>query len=530
MLVAVFAVVGLGAPVATADTDDCPQFGGTSLRNNVSGAKGLPVQWNVGKFDAKTGRWLGGGTKNVLWVARLGSESYATPVVAEGKVFCGTNNGAGYLSRYPADVDLGCLLAFRQSDGRFLWQHSCEKIKAGRTVDWPQVGICSSPLVEGARLWLVTNRGEVVCLSTDGVQPAGKDGQGESKVIWTFDMMRKLGVVQHNMANCSVTAIGNLLLVCTSNGVDDSHERVPAPEAPSFMALDKRTGALLWADNSPGKNILHGQWSSPAAAVLGGVPQAIFAGGDGWVYSFLAESSPNGKPKLLWKFDCNPKESVWSDTGEGGRNTIVATPVIYDGRVYIATGEDPEAGESQGDLWCIDPTRRGDTSAHLVVDKQGKPVPPQRVRAVDPEAGQKVLPNPNSAAVWHYRGHDANGDGKLDFQETMHRSLGMVAIQDSMLLIGDFSGLVHCLDAKTGRTHWTHDLLSAIWGTPLIADGKVYLGDQDGDVVVLEFGPKLKVLAKNGMEGAIYSSPVVARGVLYFTTNTHLFAIGPEGR
>lgn len=516
--------------MVAAGTDDCPQFGCTSQRNNVSQATGLPVQWNVGKFDNKTGRWLGGGTKNVLWVARLGSESYATPVVAGGKVFCGTNNGAGYLSRYPAEVDLGCLLAFRQSDGKFLWQHSCEKIKAGRTVDWPQVGICSSPLVEGDRLWLVTNRAEVVCLSADGIQPAGKDGQGESKVIWSFDMMRKLGVVQHNMANCSVTTAGNLLLVCTSNGVDDSHEQVPAPEAPSFIALDKRTGTLVWADNSPGKNILHGQWASPATAVLGGVPQAIFAGGDGWVYSFLAEPTPDGKPKLLWKFDCNPKESVWGETGEGGRNTIVATPVIYDGRVYIATGEDPEAGESAGDLWCIDPTRRGDTSSHIVVDKQGNPVPPQRVRAVDPEAGHKVRPNPHSAAVWHYRGHDANGDGKLDFQETMHRSLGMVAIRDNLLVIGDFSGLVHCLDARTGRTHWTHDILSAIWGTPLIADGKVYLGDQDGDVVVLEFGPKLKVLAKNGMEGAIYSSPVVAGGTLYFTTNTHLFAIGPEKR
>jgi len=332
------------------------------------------------------------------------------------------------------------------------------------------------------------------------------------------------------MANCSVTTAGNLLLVCTSNGVDDSHEQVPAPEAPSFIALDKRTGTLVWADNSPGKNILHGQWASPATAVLGGVPQAIFAGGDGWVYSFLAEPTPDGKPKLLWKFDCNPKESVWGETGEGGRNTIVATPVIYDGRVYIATGEDPEAGESPGDLWCIDPTRSGDTSSHIVVDKQGNPVPPQRVRAVDPEAGHKVRPNPHSAAVWHYRGHDANGDGKLDFQETMHRSLGMVAIRDNLLVIGDFSGLVHCLDARTGRTHWTHDILSAIWGTPLIADGKVYLGDQDGDVVVLEFGPKLKVLAKNGMEGAIYSSPVVAGGTLYFTTNTHLFAIGPEKR
>lgn len=518
-----YALAGLAPRNAAAGSaEDWPQFGRTAHRNNVADAKNLPVQWTVGKFDPNTNRWVGGGSPNVLWVAKLGTESYGSPVVAGGKVFCATNNGAGYLARYPAKVDLGCLLAFRQSDGQFLWQHSCEKLKSPPEVDYPRVGMCSCPLVEGNRLWVVTNRAEVVCLDTEGA------ANNESKVVWSFDMMARLGVVQHNMANCSVTAAGDLLLVCTSNGVDSVHESIPAPDAPSFIALDKQSGQLVWADNSPGKNILHGQWSSPAFGVLGGVPQAIFAGGDGWLYSFLAEPTPDGKPKLLWKFDCNPKESVWDEGGQGGRNSIVATPVIYQGRVYIATGEDPESGESQADLWCIDPTRRGDVSAELVVDRDGKPVPPQRTRAVDPDAGHQVRRNPNSAAIWHYRGFDANRDGKLEFNETMHRSLGMVAIQDDLLVIGDYGGLVHCLDAKSGRVHWTHDLLAAVWGSPLIADGKVYLGTQDGDVVVFEHAPKFKLLATNGMEGAVYGSPVVAGGVLYISTATHLFAIGPE--
>ena len=98
------------------------------------------------------------------------------------------------------------------------------------------------------------------------------------------------------------------------------------PNAPSFLALNKHTGAILWTDKSPGENILHGQWSSPAAGVLGGVPQVIFAGGDGWVYSFRADAGKDGRPELLWQFDANPKESKWVVGGAGTRNNIIATP------------------------------------------------------------------------------------------------------------------------------------------------------------------------------------------------------------
>ncbi len=527
--------IALSVLVTRCAAADWPQWGGSPARNNTPEGKNIPVEWNVGKFEPNSGRWLSESARNIRWVARLGSTTYGSPVVAGGKVFCATNNGAGWLKRYPATVDLGCLLCFGEREGRFGWQLSREKLAAGRAVDYPEQGICSVPMVEGKRLWIVTNRCEVVCLDTEGFYDRENNGpytsepntnRDEADIVWIFDMIKELGVTPHNMSACSVTSAGDLLLVNTSNGADEQHKRVPAPTAPSFIALNKHTGKLVWADNSPGENILDGQWSSPAAAVLGGVPQAIFPGGDGWVYSFRAEPASAGKPELLWKFDCNPKASVWKGDGSGDRSNIIATPVVYEGRVYIATGQDPEFGEGPGHLWCLDPTRRGDVSPELVLGRDGKPAAPRRVQAFDASAGETLRPNPNSAAVWHYAGFDANGDGKLDFNETMHRTLGMAAIKDDLLVIADIAGLVHCLDAKTGKVHWTHDLMSQIWGSPCLVDGRIYLGDQDGDVAVFALAPKLKLLAKNAMGAAVYSTPVVANDVLYVSTSTHLIAVG----
>ena len=203
----------------------------------------------------------------------------------------------------------------------------------------------------------------------------------EADVVWQLDMMNKLGVSQHNMCSCSVTAVGDLLFVNTSNGVDEEHINLPRLDAPSFIACGKNTGKVLWTDNSPGRNMLHGQWSSPAYAVLGGVPQVIFGGGDGWLYSFAAEGE-NGKPELLWKFDCNPKESKYVLGGRATRNHIIGTPVIYDGLVYVGVGEDPEHGEGVGHLWCIDPTKRGDVSPTIVLQREDltKPIAPEACR------------------------------------------------------------------------------------------------------------------------------------------------------
>ena len=525
------------------------QWAGSPIRNNTPVAKNIPTEWDTGKFDSKTGEWQPDSAQNIKWVARLGSQSYGNPVVADGKVFVGTNNGAAYLKRYPASVDLGCLLCFSEDDGHFLWQHSSEKLPTGRVHDWPQQGICCAPLVEGKRLWFVTSRGEVACLDTEGFYDDENDGpfkaepnshKDEADVIWYLDMMRQLKVSQHNMCSCSVTAVGDLLFVNTSNGVDEGHVNIPSPEAPSFLCLDKNTGKVLWQDNSPGENILHGQWSSPAYAVIDGVPQVLFGGGDGWLRSFRGEATADGKPELLWEFDCNPKVSKYSVQGRSTRNHIISTPVIYDDLVYIAVGEDPEHGEGNGHLWCIDPTKRGDVSSELAVkvDDRKHVLPKRRKQAVVPEDGEVAIDNPNSAAVWHYTGYDRNGDGKLDFEEEMHRTCGTVCIKDDLLFIPDFSGLFHCVDAKTGKVYWTHDLFAATWGSAMIVGDKVYVGDEEGKLSIfgLSSDPNIAMKKEEGsddyqplyeidMGKAVYSTPIVAKNVLYISNQSHLFAI-----
>jgi len=592
---------------------DWNQWAGGPARNNTPEGKGIPTSWDLKK-----------GT-NVKWVSQLGSQTYGNPVIANGKIWVGTNNGGGWIPRYPAKIDLGALLCFDEKDGKFLWQHSSEKLPTGRVHDWPLQGICAAPLVEGDRLWFVTSRGEVRCLDTEGFLDGEDDGitndwgtqaeilkgedpasdqhgpavagfkagklspgvlkmvgergvklpaetavtaakepntflftakvgeadrdfrarvtpgkitierhlsvndKDEADVIWVVNMMTELGISQHNMCSCSVTAIGDVLFVNTSNGVDEGHLELPSPKAPTFLAMDKNTGKVLWSDNSPGANVLHGQWSSPAYGVLGGVPQVLFGGGDGWLYSFDPKGE-NGKAKLLWKFDCNPKKSKYLLGGRATRNHLIATPVIYNDLVYIAVGEDPEHGEGDGHLWCIDPKKRGDVSPTLVFNKAdpSKPIEHKRLQACEEDKGDMERDNPNSAAVWHYTGVDTNGNKKLDFEETMHRTCGTVTIKDDIVYIADFSGLVHAVDAKTGKPFWTHDMLAASWSSALVVDGHVFIGDEDGDVSIFKHSKEedsAEPVAEISMLNSVYTTPVVANNILYIANKTHLFAI-----
>jgi hypothetical protein len=76
---------------------DWAQWGGSPERNNVPEGHDIPTEWNIGEFDYKTGEWNPAKSKNVKWVARLGSQSYGNAVVSGGHVYLGTNNSGGWL-------------------------------------------------------------------------------------------------------------------------------------------------------------------------------------------------------------------------------------------------------------------------------------------------------------------------------------------------------------------------------------------------------------------------------------------------
>ncbi len=352
-------------------------WGGTPDRNMVSSMKGLPTEW-----DVKT-------KKNVKWVAELGSQSYGNPVVAGGMVFVGTNNEA------PRDPnqggDRGVLMAFRESDGEFMWQQTHPKLESGRANDWPFQGVASSPLVEGEQLYYVSNRGVLWCLDIKGFTDGENDGPitdekltgpKDADAIWSFDMMEEVGTYPHNLANSSPVIWGDLIYVSTSNGHDESHVNVPSPRAPAIIALNKTTGKLVWEDNSVEDRILHGQWSTPtvgrsAASVQVDLRRRATAG---------SAATRRRSGKKLWEFDTNPKDSVWPRT----RNEIIATPVIYENRVYIANGQDPEHGEGVGHFYAIDATKRGD------ITEDGPDLPLRQDPPIDLDGGHRRRPRSTS--------------------------------------------------------------------------------------------------------------------------------------
>ena len=279
-------------------------------------------------------------------------------------------------------------------------------------------------------------------------------------------MMESLKVSQHNMCSCSITAMGDLLFINTSNGLDESHVNLPSPDAPSFIAMDKNTGEVYWTDKSPIDNILHGQWSSPAVGLLGGVPQAILPEE---TVGFTA-SKQIKEPMGLLNYFGSLMPILKSVNGSWAVVVRAITLSRHLSSMMVTStsqGQDPEHGEGEGHLWCIDPTKRGNVGPELAIDAEtGEEIAHQRLQAVIEEDGQDRKGNPNSAVVWHYSVNDVDGDGEYNFEETMHRSCGTVCIKDDLLYISDFSGLFHCLDAKSGEVHFTYDMFAAAWGSP----------------------------------------------------------------
>jgi outer membrane protein assembly factor BamB len=489
---------------ATDDASSWPMWGGTPSRNMANpSARGIATEWNVST------------KQNIAWVAAVGSRCYGNPVVADGKVFVGTNNafprpdgGFGRDSRVSGDR--GVVMCFRQSDGEFLWQSVHDKLPEGRENDWPEEGVASTCAVDGKRVFYVSNRCTLVCADTEGFRDGRNDGVQTEKyhdatdadIVWELDMIRDLGVFPHLLATSSPLVVGDLVYVHTSNGPDENNIVVPEPSAPSFIAVHKETGKVVWQDNSPGDRLLDGQWSSPAYGVVNGKGQVYFPGGDGWLYAFepLGDPDSPGRSKLIWKFDCNrPGGKV--GLGRSTVNSILSTAVFHDNRVYVAVGQNPEHGDGPGHLWSIDATRTGDVSEFT-----GEWDPVARVK-------KNPQPNPTSALVWHY--------GDRDFK----RSMSTVAISGDLLFAADLSGILHCLDLKTGRPHWTHDMLSGIWGSPSVIDGRVYLGDEDGDVSILSAAPEKKVIGEVNMGANVPSTAVAVGKVLYLATSSRVYAV-----
>lgn len=491
-------VVGLvaAAPLPAADQ---PQWGARFTRNMVSSETGLPD-----RFDVASGL-------NVKWTVPLGTESHATAVVAGGRIYLGTNNNAPRDPRHRGDR--GVLLALEESTGKLLWQLVVPKITTSKFWDWPNSGLCSPATVEGGRVYVVSNRGEVMCLDPEGLangdqgpfhdearhqapagDPAIPTGPRDADILWSYDLIKESGVRQHDSAHGSPLLYRGFLYVNTSNGVDDTHRHIASPDAPSLVVLDQATGRLVATDGERiGPRIFHCTWSSPSLAEINGRPLVVFAGGDGVVYAFnpLTAAPAAGRVARLekvWQFDCDPagpKEAVheYITNRKESPSNVKGMPVVEGNRIYVAVGGDLWWGKRQSWVKCIDATLSGDITRH--------------------------------GEVWSY--------------PLERHVMATPAVHGGLVFIGDTGRRLHCIDAATGQGLWTHDVKGEVWASALVADGKVYFATRRGEVLVFAASREKRLISETSLGVAISATPIAANGVLYLSTMTDLYALAVGG-
>lgn len=486
------AAVVVGFMSAPGWADDQPQWGEAWSRNMVSSERNLPES-----FDIVTGR-------NVRWTARLGTESHSTPVIASGRVFVGTNNGEPRNPKHQGDR--GVLMCFEESSGRLLWQLVVPKREDDPYLDWPNSGISSPATVQGDRVFIVNNRGEVMCLDVKGMAN-GNEGPflGEGKhmalrgaapvevdssdadIVWLFDLTTGAGIWSHDAAHSSILIRGNHLYLNTGTGVDNTHKRIRTPDAPSLVVLDKRTGQLLARDDEHiAPRIFHSTWSAPSSGVINGREQIIFCGGDGIVYGFEPLDNQGGttgdvrKLKKLWQYDCDPKapkENVhrYNSNRREGPSNVYGMPVIWQERIFVAGGGDVFWGKNEAWLKRIDP------------------------------GGATPVEDWTFALERHV--------------------LSTPAVYNGLVFIADCGRKLHCVDASKGRPLWEQEVKGEVWASPLVADGKVYLGTRSGQFLVLRASETKELLADLNLGNPISATATAANGTLYIATMTHLYAV-----
>jgi outer membrane protein assembly factor BamB len=491
--VALLALSLFSTPLSAADHS---QLGQAWTRNQTSAETGLPDSFNP------TNR------HHVRWSVRLGTESHSSPVIANGRVLIGTNNGEPRDARHQGDR--GVLMCFREATGELAWQLIAPKRTEDPYLDWPKSGLSSPATVEGNRVYVVTSRGEVVCLDLDGMangndgpfldearlhspadQPPIPTGPLDADVLWHTDLTRDAGIWSHDAAHSSILIHGDHLYLNSGTGVDNTHKKIRTPDAPSLLVLDKRTGRILARDDENiAPRIFHCTWSSPSMAKVEGRDRLFFAGGDGVLYGFtplphdFKPRDPLHRFKADWKFDFDPeapKDEVhrYNSNKAVSPSNIYGMPVWHEGHLFVAGGGDWFWGKNAAWLKCIDPTGTGNvTSTHL---RWSTPL------------GRHTMATP--------------------------------AVQDGLVYAADSMRTLHCLDARTGATVWTHELRGEAWGSALIADNKVFIGTRRGDFWIFAHGREKKVLHQVDLDAPISATPVAANKTLYVATMRSLHAI-----
>jgi outer membrane protein assembly factor BamB len=200
--------------------------------------------------------------------------------------------------------------------------------------------------------------------------------------------------------------------------------------------------------------------------------------------------------KKVWSFDFDPtapKENVhkYNTNRRESPSNIYGFPVFHDNRLYVAGGGDIWWGKNEAWLKCID--------AIALTRPAGHPLPSD--------------------------GRGAGGEGLIWSYPLEKHVLSTPAVHEGLVFIADCGRTFHCVNAKTGKPFWTHEIRGEVWASPYVADGKVYLGTRSGAFYVFAASREKKVLSTLELGNPISGTTTAANGVLYVATMSHLYAV-----
>jgi outer membrane protein assembly factor BamB len=222
--------------------------------------------------------------------------------------------------------------------------------------------------------------------------------------------------------------------------------------------------------SAPGGRPLDTTYSNPMVTVIDGMRMLICGNSDGGIHAIHART---GQP--LWGFQMSLR----------GLNVSPVTDGKY---VYIAHGEDNADNGEFGRIQCIDGTGRGDvTKTH---------------------------------SVWRVDGIKAGYASLL--------------VHEGILYVVSDSGILHAFDSQKGEQLWTHKLGTVGKGSPVWADGKLYVMEVNGNIHILrpsrtgcESLSHVELMAVNGQgTDEIYASPAIADGRIVLVTRDRTICLG----
>lgn len=247
-----------------------------------------------------------------------------------------------------------------------------------------------------------------------------------------------------------------------------------------LLALNRRDGRIVWQTD---RSAFQYGWSTPVHWRHDGIDEILVLGGD---------FGPN--QRLMAYNLADGAERWWV----GGLPPCgKSTPVTAEGMVYFAVPDiimDPEAEQ------------RNPERARQLYANNGA-----RVMAVRPGVKGEISP---ANIVWSERKGTPGVPSPLYYRGRIY------TVQNG--------GIVYCRDAKTGDLIFSGRLgaLGYYYSSPVAADNKVYMASADGEIVVLQDGEALKVLAINRLDSGILATPAIVDGIIYVRTERTLYAFG----